>query len=100
MFINFTSHPAEKWDAKQILAAQQYGNIVDMSFPLINPIATSADIFDLANGYVQRIIAMSPKAVLCQGEFTLAFAIVSELKKHGVLVRAACSERCVTEHME
>lgn len=100
MFINFTNHPVGKWDEAQLTAAKKHGAIIDMPFPLINPMLTKCDILALAKDYVGRITAMSPKAVLCQGEFTLVFAVVAELKKHGILTFAACSERCVSEHSE
>lgn len=32
-------------------------------------------------------------AVMCQGEFTLTYAIVTRLKKNGITVFAACSRR-------
>lgn len=34
-------------------------------------------------------------AVLCQGEFCLAFSVISKLQQSGVTVLAACSERNV-----
>lgn len=40
----------------------------------------------------------SPEAVLCQGEFTLAFQIINTLLEQDVTVVAACSERVVKEN--
>jgi len=40
---------------------------------------------------------MNPTAVMCQGEFTLAFAVIAGLKRQGITVLAACSERKVYE---
>ena len=34
-----------------------------------------------------------PDAVLCQGEYTLTYAIISRLKLKGIKVVASCSER-------
>jgi len=99
MFINFTNHPAAKWDEQQLTAAQVYGDVVDMAFPLIAPLATDVEVAALVREYVARIMDMSPTAVLCQGEFTFVFAAVTELKKRGVLTLAACSERRVNEHI-
>jgi len=100
MFINFTNHPSEKWSKDQLAAAQQYGEIVDMPFPSIDPSASRDNVLTMATDYAQRIAAMSPNAVLCQGEFTFVFAVVIELKKIGVRVFAACSERCIREYVE
>ena len=33
VFVNFTNHPSETWEEKQIEAAHQYGKIVDLPFP-------------------------------------------------------------------
>ena len=38
-----------------------------------------------------------PKAVLCQGEFTLAFQLINMLLENEIVVLAACSERIVKE---
>ena len=100
MLINFTNHPSENWQENQLSAAKKYGEITDISFPPINPLATKEEISTLAQDYAKRIITLSPTAVLCQGEFTFVFAIVTELKKAGVQVLAACSERCVSQQIE
>ena len=97
MFINLTNHPSEQWGEKQKVAAQKYGKIVDIPFPLVDPAAAPGEISALAGDYTRRILEMQPKAVLCQGEFSFAFAMVTELKKLGVAVLAACSERRATE---
>ena len=100
MFINFTNHPSPSWSETQLTAAQSHGKVVDIPFPNIDPNSTNEDILTLAQDYAQRIAAMSPKAVLCQGEFVFAFAIVTELKKRGISIVAACSQRCSIEHTD
>ena len=42
-----------------------------------------------------RILMQKPAAVLCQGEFTLAFAVTERLKAAGVVVLAASSDRVI-----
>ena len=55
----------------------------------------------LADETAERILAQRPAAVLCQGEFTLAFAVTERLKAKGVTVLAASSDRAlVTEEDE
>jgi len=97
MFINLTNHPAGKWDAPQLAAAQEYGEITDIAFPQIEPMATSAEVTALAQEYAGRIAKMKPKAVLCQGEYTFVYAAVAELKRRGIVALSACSKRCVSE---
>jgi hypothetical protein len=38
-----------------------------------------------------------PAAVLCQGEMTLAFAVVAKLVEMKIVVLAACSKRVASE---
>lgn len=52
-----------------------------------------AGVARLADEAVERILAHRPAAVLCQGEFTLAFAVTERLKAKGVTVLAASSDR-------
>ncbi|MCR4892940.1 MAG: hypothetical protein K5989_12255 [Lachnospiraceae bacterium] len=97
MFINLSNHPSEKWDEKQRKAAEEYGNIMDIKFPAVESHGDERYILDLAKEFVESIMeyANEELAVMVQGEFTLTFAIVSELKERGIRVVSACSERNV-----
>jgi hypothetical protein len=97
-FINFTNHPSKNWSDVQIAAAKKYGEIIDIPFPAVDPNGDEGYIEKLADTCALQIKAHKPAAVLCQGEMTLAFAIVSKLiHKHYLAVYAACSERVVSE---
>ena len=67
MFINHTNHSSQNWSDEQLVAARQYGDIIDIPFPRIDPLASTKDIARLAQDYAGRIIALHPTAVLCQG---------------------------------
>jgi hypothetical protein len=97
MLINFTNHKSQNWSAEQLAASQIYGNVFDMPFPEVDPSEDEAYISDLANLYAAQIAELNPTAVLCQGEMTLAFALVSKLCEYGVMTIAACSKRKVIE---
>lgn len=99
-FINFSNHPSERWDEKQIKESKKYGDISDLPFPSVNPFFNEEDIEKLADQYVKKILAYNPAAVMCQGEYTLCFKVVEKLKQNRVPVMAACSKRDVieTEH--
>lgn len=97
VFINYTNHPSEKWGKEQIAAAQKYGEIVDEAFPDISPDASASDIASMADMACQKLLRLSPAAVLCQGEFSYVYQIVKRLTKQKIPVLAACSERVVTE---
>lgn len=97
MFINHTNHSSKYWSDEQLVAARQYGNVIDMPFPRIDPLASTKDIAQLAQDYAGRIIALHPTAVLCQGEFIYCHVLVERLLAVGITVLAATSERVVEE---
>lgn len=92
-FVNFSNHPSDKWETKQRQSALAYGEIVDLPFPEVDAEADETRIEDMAAAYVGKILDLHPGAVLCQGEFCLAFQVASRLKAQGVTVLAACSRR-------
>ena len=96
MFINFSNHPYSQWSLAQKQAASEYGEIVDMPFPAVPPEAGPDYIQAMSNEYTEKILNMNPSIVMCQGEFTLAFAVITSLISHGIPVVAACSERRVS----
>lgn len=100
MFINFTNHKSVNWEKSQIEASQAYGDIVDVSFPNVDSQFTEEEVQELAARMVDEIKAYNPSCVLCQGEFTLAYCVITMLKESGIPVVAACSERVVAEYKD
>ena len=99
VFLNFSNHPSTGWSVEQREAAEKYGRIQDLPFPVVSADASEEDIQELADVYLKKIREYSPSAVMCQGEFTLSFAIVKELLKAGIMCVSACSERVVQERI-
>lgn len=100
MFINLSNHPSSKWSEAQIEAAMQYGDIIDMPFPEVDPNSDEAYIANLADEYCRKILDMedgTPLTVHLMGEMTLAFALVARLKANGVVCLASTTERIVLE---
>ena len=97
VLINFSNHPSEYWCPEQIRQAELYGKIMDVPFPSVDPQANETEIGKIGKEYVQQIMNYHPVAVLCQGEFTLAYFVICHLKENGIPVLAACSERKVIE---
>lgn len=96
-FVNLTNHPSCFWNEKQLKAARQYGEIVDIPFPQVGAKCGEEEIEQMAELLVARVNEQKPRAVLCQGEFSLTYQIVKRLKEENVLVLTACSERRVIE---
>ena len=99
MFINFSNHRYESWGEKQQKAAAVWGEARDLPFPYISPEADERQIKELADQSVKNMLELKPDAVMCQGEFTLSYAVIKRLKECGITVVSACSERRVTEEL-
>lgn len=97
MFINYTNHISANWNDKQLNEARKYGEIADISFPAVDPLATRDEIISLAIKEANKIIEMAPNAVLIQGEMTLTYNIILILKENNIKTLCACSERIVKE---
>ena len=68
MFINLTNHPSNKWGEEQYLASKEYGEIIDIKFPMIDPKASKEDIAKLAMEYKEKIMLALPDCLLTLGE--------------------------------
>lgn len=99
MFINFTNHPSALWSKAQLDAASAYGSIVDLSFPNVPPQFSEEDVQRMADEYMEKILALKPSAVLCQGEMTLTCLMAHRLIASGVPALSACSERRTEERV-
>lgn len=97
LFINCTNHPSTAWGEKQRKCALEMGEIRDYNFPNVSPRLKEEEIEKLSKKVVEELELMQPAVVLCQGEFTLTYAIVKGLKELGITVVSACSERVVKE---
>lgn len=101
MFINLSNHPSARWSTKQIEAAKQYGDIMDIPFPSVNPDGDESYIKGLANKYFQQVIQLAqgqPVMVHLMGEMTLTFILASRLKAAGIECVASTTERVVEEN--
>lgn len=95
MFINHSNHPSTQWDEAQKSIAENYGSILDIAFPIVNPDSTAEEVESMVEQYGKEILEKHPTVVMVQGEFTYTYKMVKLLKKHGVKVVAATSERIV-----
>lgn len=101
MLINFTNHPVNKWQDIQFQAAEeQFGNIVDLEFPNIDPAWDHHQIEELAEEYLQQIrskVRNKNDAVLIMGEQTFCFSLICKLQKNGIVCYATTTQRNVSE---
>ncbi len=92
-FINFSNHNSQNWSEQQVNEARKWGDIIDIPFPAVCADATKKEIMEIGDKYVDIICANDPGAVMCQGEFTLSFYVVSKLVAKGISCVSACTER-------
>ena len=96
MFINLTNHPSSGWSESQQKAALQYGEIIDLNFPIIEPFFTKAEVDELANVTVETIKDLDESPVVhIMGEMTFTYAVVERLKAMGITCVASTTERLV-----
>lgn len=96
MFINLTNHPFELWDEKQQEEARKYGEVEDLTFPVVLPEASSDEVQKLAETYaafIAKKAACEPVVVHVMGEMTFTYAIVSQLKAMNITCLASTTER-------
>ena len=79
------------------MEAGKYGCIEDVPFPQVSASMGREEVQKLAKEYATQILEKKPDCVLCQGEFCVSWHVVDTLKKAGVRVVAACSERIAEE---
>lgn len=99
-FVNYTNHRSSNWCNKQRQEAEKYGKICDIDFPDIPPYASAVNIKSFAEKEFKKILSYNPACVLCQGESTLSYYLINKLKKSGIKVVAACTERNVQEEIQ
>ena len=95
MFINFTNHPSGNWSEQQLTAARRYGEIVDLSFPIIEPTFTKEDILLLVKESSDVILGIKDDdtVVHVMGEMTFTYNFVTALKELGITCLASTTER-------
>jgi hypothetical protein len=92
-FVNFSNHPSADWSSSQLERAGEYGTVVDVPFPAVPADCSEEAVAELGEQCIEAILKCRPAAVMCQGEFTLAFYVAEHLMDLGIPVLSACSER-------
>lgn len=102
MLINLTNHPSSRWSDKQKAAAEVYGEIVDMPFPVIDEAGDEKYIATLADEYLNKIVNLSDTqsvVVHLMGEQTFSYALIKRLRERGITCVASTTKRIVKEEV-
>jgi plasmid stabilization system protein ParE len=101
MLINLTNHPSALWDGRQKEAAERdFGKIVDVPFPTIQPEADEGEVNALVEEYARRIADLPKDGetyVHVMGEMTFTVAMVKRLMQQGITCVASTTERSVVD---
>lgn len=98
MLINLSNHPSEFWGKDQKDAAAEYGEIIDIGFPVLDPSENEEYIKGKADEYLNKILSYGDSAVVhIMGEMTFVYALIYRLKQHGIKCIASTTQRIVTE---
>lgn len=104
VFINISNHLSSSWGAKQREAAEAYGDIEDIKFPVVPADADDGFVDSTAKKIAREIFDAHDDTVditvHVMGEMTLTYAIVNILKTCGVRCVASCSDRKVEERSD
>ena len=110
MFVNYSNHSSKLWNDTQLEAAGQYGTIYDVAFPEVLVTYTEYEIECLSEEELKKLEQLAEEkgknlnqiTIMCQGEFSLTYAMVSRIKAKypGCRVLCAVSERQVVEERE
>lgn len=104
MLVNLSNHPSARWqeDQKQ-KAIELYAEIVDISFPEVDPLGDEQYIQRLTDEYLAKVLEKLPaepnhnNAVHIMGEQTFCFALINKLKQHNVRCIASSTARDVVQ---
>jgi len=84
------------WSVRQMVSARnEYGEIVDLPFPNIDPTCDSNEVKSLGNVYLQKILELNPRAVHIMGELTFSFYLINQLLELNIRCIASTTERIV-----
>jgi hypothetical protein len=102
MLINLSNHPSDQWGVHQKeTAINEFGDIVDIDFPVIDPEWDIKQISELAYEFYSKIdksIINNKKdstVVHLMGEVTFCFRMANMLRKAGIRCVASTTRRNV-----
>lgn len=96
MLLNLTNHPSEKWSqAQRDAAIKQFGSIMDMPFPKIDPALSLTKVQVLANTIFEEIVLLnlSDLSVHIMGEFTFCYSLIRKMENAGIKCYASTTIR-------
>lgn len=103
MLLNLSNHPSTAWSPEQLRAAtEQFGGVIDVPFPNIDPHATSKEVRDLVEDYIEIALVNHGdiKHIHIMGEMTFVHRFVKRVMPDGIKCYASTTERTVLEEAD
>lgn len=100
ILINLTNHPSIRWSVEQTDAANNYGSIIDMPFPVVDEKGDEQYINDLVKEYFNKILIYKSDCnitVHIMGEMTFTFALIKLLQQQGIKCIASTTKRIIID---
>lgn len=101
MLLNLSNHPSTQWTPEQREAAeQQFGRIMDLTFPAIDPqwhldrVRLEAEKYYIQ---IRKEASLQVITVHLMGEMTFCFQLLEMLQEAGIPTVASTTQRIVTE---
>ena len=98
-FLNLSNHPSSTWSEHQLkVANDQYGEVLDIPFPEIEPEWDTHQVAELAEVYLEKIMTVArgkhaEPVVHLMGEYVFCFKLVTLLKANDIKVLVSTSSR-------
>ncbi len=104
MLLNLSNHPSSAWSAEQMNAAvEQFGGVIDMPFPNIDPHATNEEVKLLVMEYGRQVANFKTaqlSAIHIMGEMTFVYNFIRIMEKINLPCYASTTERTVLEEAD
>lgn len=106
MLINLTNHPYNTWSDSQKQSAEQYGDVIDWTFPVIDPGMSGVNVKQLASDILNQMLndaviyehyLNKTITIHIQGEQVFVFHLVRMLLDKGIPCLASTSVRKKTD---
>lgn len=100
MFINVSNHSSEKWSPEQLKAAQEFGEIIDLGFPNVEPYLFSIELEDLVLNWFGKIVSYETYETIhvhLMGETGFVCLLARMLDRNGFHVLHSTTARVVEE---
>ena len=100
MLINLSNHPSSKWSEEQLLAAKEYGEVTDLSFPIVDPSGDEIYMHGLVDEYEEKIKDMAVDydfTIHVMGEMNFTYSFVKRMQCLGIKCVASTTKRIVKE---